>query len=348
MSLLGEHRRTLVGAAVALLVVGCFEDPAAGTTSDAGGSETSEGTTDATDSAPATDTNADVTTASDTDPPETGGGCLGCLDAAGGCLAGNLDQACGTLAEACVACDEGSFCDAGTCAPRPACTADNCDGCCDASGDCIRLTDTSNQACGTLGEACAPCDGDFECSSGMCISTACANECDGCCDADMCLEGTDVTACGTDGVSCQACPTGTTCLGECQAASDTLWQIFIQSAMTAPVAMNGGSWDVIGNPAPDPYVRVEAAGRVEETETVANTIAPEWNEVVLIGLTTDEVTAGVTYTLMDEDATLDENMGSCTFGLELTLFGVPVEGECTDDEGNVLWTLQLIVEAAPE
>ncbi len=37
------------------------------------------------------------------------------------------------------------------------------------------------------------------------------DNCEGCCDGDACVEGTAVSACGTDGGQCSACPEGSSC-----------------------------------------------------------------------------------------------------------------------------------------
>ena len=51
-------------------------------------------------------------------------------------------------------------------APKPACSAQNCTGCCDASGACV--SGTSQQACGTLGAQCSTCQGIEVCTFGVC------------------------------------------------------------------------------------------------------------------------------------------------------------------------------------
>lgn len=336
--------RAAVGLGLSLLLgLGCFEEPTPGEQS---GTETSANTGEETgDTGVAT---AISPSSSTSDTETSGGGCMGCLDSAGGCLPGTQDQACGVLAEACVICNEDSFCDGGQCAPRPPCTADNCDGCCDATGDCFRLDATTDQACGAMGQACAPCGDDFSCSNGTCISTACADECGGCCDGDVCNEDTDENACGMDGVSCRRCPTGTTCENTCRAIPGALWQVYVQSAMTAPLDEDDSSWDLFGGQ-PDPYVQAQAASRTEETTSVDNTTAPIWEQAVLIGLTTEDVSAGIIYTLFDDDVPdADDIMGACTSSLPTALFGVPVEVECSDENGKELWTLQLTIEAVPE
>ncbi len=163
----------------------------------------------------------------------------------------------------------------------------------------------------------------------------------------MCNAGDSEAACGESGASCQSCPTGTTCEGVCNPAIDALWQVFLQSAQTSETDPDGANWDSAGG-APDPYVEAVAAGRTETTDAIDNTTAPVWNQVVLVGLTTEEVLEGITFTLWDEDLAIDENMGTCGFAVGNEQFGIPLQGVCEDADENVLWTLQLSIEAAPQ
>lgn len=197
------RQRNGLGLRVALLaslsLTGCFDDPAEGDGSATGG------VLDSTGSTGSTDTQSPTT---DTDP--TGPGCIGCLDAAGGCLAGNLDQACGALADACVVCDAQSYCDEGTCVPRPACTPESCDGCCDGD-ECLPGADAA--ACGADGEQCSRCMGSSVCNEGSC-ALPCADNCDGCCDASgdcIPLEATSAAACGQHGEACVTCADASQC-----------------------------------------------------------------------------------------------------------------------------------------
>ncbi|MCR9162260.1 MAG: C2 domain-containing protein [Nannocystaceae bacterium] len=208
-------RCVLVGLGVVLgFGSGCFEDPdQGGSGATASGTDGSAGTSgssvDPDDTGDSQDAAGDPTT----DP--TVGGCMGCLDAAGGCLAGDLDQACGALAQACVACEEGSFCNEGSCEPLPACTPDNCEGCCDGD-DCLDGTDIA--ACGRSGQQCAVCSSESTCNEGVC-ELPCATTCDGCCDASgdcIPLEQIDDSACGIEGDTCASCPADFACsAGSC-------------------------------------------------------------------------------------------------------------------------------------
>lgn len=316
---------------------------------------------------------------------------MGCLDAAGGCLAGNTDQACGVLAEACTACDDQSYCDEGQCTPLPACTPENCegccdgdaclgggdlgacgrdgrqcsscpakstcnegrcelpcegncDGCCDASGDCIPLDETNGVACGLDGVACETCDADFECAGGTCISTACAMTCDGCCAGAQCNTGDAVDACGQGGSACEACPAGTECAQDCVALPGALWDVFMISAELPATLPGGANWDALAG-APDPFVRFEIDGLEEDTSVADDTYLPEWNEVVMAGLTTEQLLEPATYSIRDADVVGSDLGGTCTFPLMPHQFGLGLIIDCMDG-GDVLWTLQFAVLAA--
>jgi len=189
------------------LLSGCFEDPepGVGTAGASSGAETGDSGNTQGESDPTTDP-----TTNPTDP--TAGGCMGCLDAAGGCLAGDQDNACGALAVACEVCDAEDYCAEGTCTPRPLCTPDNCNGCCDGD-DCIESPDDA--ACGRGGQMCTECTGDSTCNEGFC-ELPCEDTCDGCCDATGdCVPFDALTdqACGIQGEVCSSCQADFTCEG---------------------------------------------------------------------------------------------------------------------------------------
>ncbi|MGH1345420.1 MAG: C2 domain-containing protein [Nannocystales bacterium] len=360
---------------------GCFTEPA-----ESGGA--TDGPVESSDTS-----GGDTVDPDDTGDPSSAsdGGCMGCLDAAGGCLAGDLDQACGVLAAACVACDAASFCDEGQCVALPACTPDNCDGCCDgdecragteldgcgddgfqcsvcspgstcnegsceppcettcdgccdATGDCVPLESTGAAACGAQGATCENCGSGFSCSEGSCLSSACAESCDGCCDGDTCLDGASDASCGAAGSVCATCPFGTSCNGDCEANAEALWQVMVLSATTADANSLGDAWDSLGG-LPDPFVTLTFGDTTDSTGFIANTVTPEWNEAILQDISTKELLMPGLYEVWDDDLNADDSMGACSFVLDVTSFGIPLQAQCTDDEANVLWTLLLIVEA---
>ncbi len=154
------------------------------------------------------DPTIDPTAADDT------GSCGGCLDASGACQPGDVDDACGLLGEVCAPCEGGMVCDEGACVEPPACSPDDCDGCCDGD-DCVAGTDVA--ACGRGGGQCGECPDGATCDSGVC-DLPCEDSCGGCCEGDTCIEldDQDADGCGADGGACQGCSAGFECDGgEC-------------------------------------------------------------------------------------------------------------------------------------
>ncbi len=113
----------------------------------------------------------------------------GCCDAEGKCQKGNVDSACGTFGNACIACAGGASCISGSCVGGFTCNATTCPlGCCDGAGNC-------RTGLGITGGSTCPC----------------SSTCTGCCDSsNNCHAGTTQTECGGGGATCQDC----TALGE--------------------------------------------------------------------------------------------------------------------------------------
>lgn len=175
-------------------------DPSVGTNPT---NPTEEPTTD-----PTIDPTDDPTSADET------GGCDGCLDASGACQPGTADDECGGLGESCAPCDGSTVCDEGICVEPPACSPDNCDGCCDGD-NCV--DGDADDACGGGGGQCSDCPDGATCDGGVC-DLPCEDTCDGCCDGETCVEADDqsATECGVEGASCVGCEDGFECsAGEC-------------------------------------------------------------------------------------------------------------------------------------
>ncbi|MBE2252584.1 MAG: hypothetical protein IAE78_23830 [Myxococcus sp.] len=130
---------------------------------------------------------------------------------------------------------------ASSCGPTRLCTATNCTGCCDTSGQCRSGFD--NSACGTRGAVCGTCGLGQTCLSGACSvtgtgagnagtgggfsgtgggsaggstgggSVSCnASNCPGCCSTTgQCFTGRSDQACGSAGATCTACSLGQSC-----------------------------------------------------------------------------------------------------------------------------------------
>jgi hypothetical protein len=144
---------------------------------------------------------------------DTGGGdedtgsedCGGCLDSDGVCVDGDQADACGIDGRQCVECLEDQVCtEDGVCVDVPSCTPDNCDGCCDANGDCVSGDD--DDACGRGGLACATCEQGTSCTEGECARSCGPDSCAGCCDdSGECLSGETDISCGLGGGACIDC-----------------------------------------------------------------------------------------------------------------------------------------------
>lgn len=137
--------------------------------------------------------------------------CDGCVSD-GECVEGDGDDACGGGGDQCVACTGDEVCADGACEAPPGCTPDSCDGCCD--GDTCVDDATTNDACGSGGNACQACEGEAQCSGGRCVTPCGPQTCEGCCNADgTCVAGNADELCGGGGSTCIACDAGTTCSG---------------------------------------------------------------------------------------------------------------------------------------
>lgn len=173
-------------------------------------------------STPVTDARVDARTDAGTCGPST---CpTGCCDARGVCRVGSDVQACGSLGGKCNDCIASGLdvCDSSrkVCGKRvPECNATSCaTGCCVTSGTtgvCLSGTDAS--ACGTSGAACTNCATSGQACDARLRTCSTSKKCDatncnGCCVGDLCLPGTDGSACGNKGAACSSCTAqGTTC-----------------------------------------------------------------------------------------------------------------------------------------
>ena len=155
------------------------------------------------------------------DPSCSSRTCLGCCGIDDGrmrCLSGTEPSACGRSGVECSDCaDDGRTCDGSTRSCGSAkCDATNCDGCC--VGDKCLPGDVAS-ACGAKGAECNSCANGQVCAAvsgggGRCTGTITCNaqNCNGCCTASgQCLPGGDTTACGRQGVACEACGTNEVC-----------------------------------------------------------------------------------------------------------------------------------------
>jgi len=218
----GQRRLQAIWVFCAILAGGCTGGEATDSAAPSGtaslGGSTGEDSDDDTTSGPttagvtsavptsATQSSNTSPTASDPtlDPSDSGEGCLGCINAAGICEAGEFDDSCGRGGSPCMVCEGAAQCAEGLCEAPPECGPDNCNGCCDGD-DCI-ATPTDAQ-CGADGSECTECDSEATCTAGAC-ELPCEDTCFGCCtQSGECIddEEQDASVCGFLGFDCEAC-----------------------------------------------------------------------------------------------------------------------------------------------
>jgi hypothetical protein len=92
------------------------------------------------------------------------------------------------------------------------CGSANCGGCCQGT-TCLGGTVAS--ACGSSGLPCILCENSTVCAHGQCLPTSptCnTTTCPaGCCQGDVCVDGTTLDACGKGGLPCAKCGSTQTC-----------------------------------------------------------------------------------------------------------------------------------------
>ncbi len=332
---------------------------------------------------PNNDPNNSPNNAPNNNPGECAPDCRGCCQD-GLCLRGVFENACGGRGEVCSVCESGEVCEDQECVPAaPPCGPDNCGGCCDGG---VCQTGESDFACGSFGDVCQECAADEVCGNGFCVlagecfsdqdcgfeevceDQVCvsvqpqcdANNCDGCCDGDVCRTGTSDFACGAFGNLClecaddeacggglcvvpggcfsdEDCGQGEVCVnGQCEAegiAPDSLWDVLVLDAVVLRDPPRGG-WDVFDEA--DPYVEVTVNSTQEtgRTSTIEDTLTPDWGEVVLEFVRADNLQAGgLTMTMLDEDSiSRDEVMGNCGVSVNnADVFGGQVQTACSRD-----------------
>jgi hypothetical protein len=144
--------------------------------------------------------------------------CAGCC-VADLCVVGTAPTACGRTGEQCENCKaQGRTCLAvapgGACAGEPACSSQNCAGCC-LGNACVMGAD--DQACGVAGQQCRNCASWGEVclpvtGGGSCEVPTCGPQnCEGCCQGNTCVQPPSENQCGAGGSVCERCGSGQTC-----------------------------------------------------------------------------------------------------------------------------------------
>lgn len=179
----------------------------------------------------------------------------------------------------------------------------------------------------------------------------CQATCDGCCDGDACLSGTSPNACGSAGAACAVCDPGFVCeLGGCTVDRTSRWDVLADTGDVFEDNMGGGSWDPLGG-MPDPYVDLVTSDGIEEitgsSAARADTLAPDWNQVVLSDVPASAlVDNGIATTVLDDDPAIDpsDSMGTCVISIgDADFTGDALTFVCPFDEGAGVrgWTLRI-------
>ena len=262
--------------------------------------------------------------------------CDGCCSN-GQCFPGTSPDACGRDGDACIACTNGESCSGGACIASQ-CDSTNCNGCCTANGECLALNQQAEQACGQGGEACTSCQSGATCEQGTCVvDQACATYCtSGCCNAQgQCIPyaDQDPLTCGASGAACNACSSSLSCLqGECVA--DPTYDLWIVSAVLPEFREDGTEWDgsVFQDPLPDGFVGVWGSGGAivdEFSDTIDDTVTPQWNERLHSYSETDLLTNGLSFEFRESDGYGQvpfERIGSCSVQVDSSMLtGAEVE-----------------------
>lgn len=254
--------------------------------------------------------------------PETCPGC--CADDI--CKTGEVAAACGRNGEPCRICGATEQCTGGECLPGSPCG--DCPGCCD--GPVCRPGDKP-ALCGRGGNPCRPCQPGELCGEGVCNDpTQCGPEsCGECCADSVCLPGTAVDACGTAGDLCHVCGKSHVCdTGTCRVEAKSQWYLTVVSAAIDETL---GTWDMLINTAPDPYVEV-AVGTVfaESSGVQDDTYRPRWDEVIGVITAGDALAQQLQVEVRDSDAIGSETIGRCQVPVDDLAFasGVVIIDHC--------------------
>lgn len=262
-------------------------------------------------------------------PPCNADNCNGCCQD-NTCIEVTSDSSCGIGGIECQDCTvAGGTCgDNNTC--KPACGPETCEGCCDASGECV--SGDTDAVCGKGGQACGACGAEEECevtstegaaiAAGQCVDVGCSATCEGCCDGDTCLTGDLGEACGTAGAQCQDCGDGAFCtdLQVCMPKSDARFNLVLLQGVFPEKTVDGDDWDGIIGTLPDPFVRAYytdlATGDEvsKKSSEVDGTTTPVWNEVLFEGLSAEDLRSDLKFDYIEDDVTFNDTLAEgCAF-----------------------------------
>ncbi len=179
----------------------------------------------------------------------------------------------------------------------------------------------------------------------------CAESCTGCCDGDACLSGTSPSACGGGGGACAVCEPGFVCQAAgCTVDRTSRWDVLADTGDVFEDNAGGTPWDPSGG-LPDPYVDMATSDDIDDltgsTDAKSDTLAPDWNQVVLSDVPAGAlIDNGLATTLLDDDPLVDpsDSMGRCLIGVgDADFTGNTMTFVCPPDPdaGVRGWTVRL-------
>jgi hypothetical protein len=197
------------------------------------------------------------------------------------------------------------------------CSSKTCLGCC--HGDTC-LSGTSASSCGAGGAACVVCQAQEICSSGICVAEACdAISCPGgCCDADnTCQQGDTTSACGGGGGPCETCDADESCTEQVCTVKDPGLETYTVIATGAKITAAGTAFcnTLFNDLLCDVYLNVKSGGSESNTNTINNSISPQWNKT-LFAIEGTQLKAGLTVKVYDDDpGPINQRICSVTYNV---------------------------------
>lgn len=273
--------------------------------------------------------------------------CEGCCDSDNICHEGTELTFCGKGAEICKVCQENWTCEASSCkAPPELCGAGNCEGCCDAEGQC-KLENTA-LLCGKMGNVCVLCEeGDLCSNIGECSAApTCADTCEGCCVGETCISPTTTMQCGIMGNACMDCGTQSCILGICQTSE--IYNFEIMSTIVASSKPDGSPWDVLDS-IPELYI-IAGSVDVNDPDKVYGAISGEipglvttWNTVLETKMPISSLQNYFSIIMKESDTFSDNDLVCAMRGITVDanmLTGNEITTVCAaDSRTSITWRL---------
>jgi hypothetical protein len=127
-------------------------------------------------------------------------------------------------------------------------------------------------------------------------------------------------------------------MGACTIDPASRWDVIVIDAELFEDDVAGEAWDPFGG-LPDAYVALRADDSPEtytgQTSVIDDTLTPFWSETVLADIPARGLlTGGLQTRVADDDAGTDDDMGTCNFSIDVSMFDDTAELlECGRDDG---------------